>query len=317
MRKVFGSYLVELGESDDRIVVLDNDSDATTESAQFRQRFADRFFQMGIAEKNIFGTAAGLATTGLVPFPTVFATMAVRCALDQIAVSIGYANLNVKIPGGYVGGSKAGASHIPLEDIAVMRALPNMRVADPADAAEMRAVMRAALAVDGPVYFRVSKLAHPTIFEPDHTFEWGKGVTVRTGTDVTLFGTGFMTAFCLRAADILGEEGISANVVHLGSIKPLDVDLVVSSAASTGAVVTAENAAIVGGLGSAVAETLGERLPTPMRRIGFGDVWIHSGAIEDLIERHHMSAGHIAAAARNVMRLRDGGQKPDEVAFPA
>jgi transketolase len=309
MRKTFGSYLVALGERDERIVVLDNDSDTTTESAQFHERFPGRFFQMGIAEKNIFGTAAGLATTGLVPFPTVFATMAVRCALDQIAISICYANLNVKIPGGYVGGSKAGASHIPLEDIAVMRALPNMRVADPADNAELKAVMDAALAVDGPVYFRVSKLAHPPVFEAGHKFEWGKGVLLRSGDDVTLFGTGVLTAFCLRAADLLLERGVSAEVVHLGSIKPLDVDLVVQSASRTSAVVTAEHASIIGGLGSAVAETLAEHRPTLQRRIGFGDVWIHSGAIEELVERHHLTARDIAAAAEELLGLKAGARE--------
>ena len=314
MRKVFGEYLTELAEQDQRIVVLDNDSDATTASEIFRKRFPDRFLQMGISEKNIFGTAAGLATTGLIPFPTVFATMAVRCALDQIAISISYANLNVKIPGGYVGGSKAGASHIPIEDIAVMRALPNMRVADPADAEDLKAVMRAALDVEGPVYFRVSKLAHPRIFEPGHDFAWGQGATLASGTDVTLFGTGMMTALCLTAGQYLAADGISAEVVHLASIKPLDVSRVVESAARTGAAIVAENASIVGGLGAAVAETLCEHKPTPMYRIGYRDAWIHSGAIGDIVKRHRMTAIDIAAAAKQILAQKDlvahGGSGP-------
>jgi transketolase len=305
MRKVFGEYLTELAQRDQRIVVLDNDSDATTASEIFRKRFPDRFLQMGISEKNIFGTAAGLATTGLIPFPSVFATMAVRCALDQIAISISYANLNVKIPGGYVGGSKAGASHIPIEDIAVMRALPNMRVADPADAEDLKAVMRAALKIEGPVYFRVSKLAHPQLFESGHDFEWGKGVTLSTGTDVTLFGTGMMTALCLAACHRLAADGISAEVVHLGSIKPLDVSLVVESAGRTGAAVVAENASIVGGLGAAVAETLGEHRPTPVYRIGYRDAWIHSGAIGDIVERHCMTPAAIAEAAMRMIAMKE------------
>ena len=226
LRRVFGSYLVELGARDERVVVLDNDSDTTTDSVQFHKRFPDRFLQMGIAEKNIFGTAAGLATMGFIPFPTIFATMATRCALDQLTISICYPGLNVKIPGHYVGGSKAGASHIPIEDIAVMRTLPNMRVADPADADELRAVMRAALEVDGPVYFRVSKLAHPALPAAAEPFRWGKGRVVRDGTDVTLFSTGMMTAVCLHAADDLAKENISALVVHLPSIKPFDTELV-------------------------------------------------------------------------------------------
>jgi transketolase len=303
MRRVFADELIALAERDPRIVVLDNDSDSTTETARFRQRFPQRFYQMGIAEKNIFGTAAGMATTGLTPFPTVFATMAVRCALDQIAISICYANLGVKIPGHYVGGSKAGASHIPVEDIAVMRALPNMRVADPGDAAELQAIMREAVATEGPVYFRVSKLAHePLPGTADVGFTWGKGRILRHGSDVTLFGTGLTTAFALKAADLLAEEGIAAEVVHLSSIKPIDAQLIAESTARTGAAVSVENASVIGGLGSAVAEVLAEYNPVRMIRLGYQDVWAHSGAIEDLLDHHGLRATAIAGAARRVLK---------------
>jgi transketolase len=303
MRKAFGAHLVEMGLADPRIVVLDNDSDDTTESAQFRQRFADRFFQMGIAEANIFGTAAGLATVGFIPFPTVFATMAVRCALDQITISICYPGLNVKIPGHYVGGSRAGASHIPIEDIAVMRALPNMRVADPADNHELRAVMNAAVEVEGPVYFRVSKLAHPLLpGSADAGFAWGRGRRVRAGGDVTLFGSGMTTAFCLAAAELLAGTGVSADVVHLPSIKPLDVDLIVESVSRTNAAVTVENASVIGGLGSAVAEVLAEHQPTRMLRLGYQDVWAHSGSIEQLLDHHGFRPAHIAETALRALK---------------
>lgn len=305
LRKVFGSYLVELGETDDRLVVLDNDSDTTTESVQFHRRFPDRFLEMGIAEKNIFGTAAGLATMGFIPFPTIFATMAVRCALDQVTISICYPRLNVKIPGHYVGGSKAGASHIPVEDIAVMRALPNMRVADPADASELKAVMRAAIDTDGPVYFRVSKLAHPSLPGSSATFEWGRGRIVREGTDVTLFATGMMTAIALHAAEILEEASISALVVHLSSIKPFPAELVADCAARTGAGVTVENASIYGGLGSAIAETLAERQPVPLVRVGLPDTWVHSGSVQQIFARYGLQADDIAKAAISVLERRD------------
>jgi transketolase len=303
MRKVFGLQMVEMGLTDPRIVMLDNDSDTTTESVQFRERFADRFFQMGIAEANIFGTAAGLATVGLVPFPTVFATMAVRCALDQITISICYPGLNVKIPGHYVGGSRAGASHIPIEDLAVMRSLPNMRVADPADSNELRAVMRAAVEVEGPVYFRVSKLAHTDLpGSSEAGFAWGLGRRVRSGTDVTLFGSGLTTAFCLAAAELLAAQSVSADVIHLPSIKPLDVDLIVESAVRTRVAVTVENASVIGGLGSAVAEVLAEHQPTRVVRLGFQDTWAHSGSIDQLLDRHGFRPDHIAETALRVLR---------------
>ena len=302
MRRVFGQKLVDLGRHDSRIVVLDNDSDTTTESVQFRRAYPDRFLQMGIAEKNIFGTAAGLATAGFVPFPTMFATMAVRCALDQIAISICYPGLNVKIPGHYVGGSKAGASHIPIEDIAVMRSLPNMFVADPADNDELVAVMDAALEHDGPVYFRVSKLTHsPLPGSGEAGFTWGRGRRLREGTDIGLIGTGMMTAACLAAAEILEAEGLSVDVIHLPSIKPIDVELIVETAARTRALVTVENASVIGGMGSAVTEVVAEHHPARVVRIGIQDEWAHSGAIQDILDHHGLRAASIAIRAKSAL----------------
>jgi transketolase len=307
MRRVFAERLVELGRGDPRVVVLDNDVDLTSLTVLFRQAFPTRFIELGIAEKNVFGTAAGLAASGFVAVPTTFASFVVRCALDQIVVSIAQPGLNVKIPGHYVGGSKAGASHIAVEDVAIMRSLPNMKVADPADNNDLKAVMGAAFGVDGPVYFRVSKLALPEIFGSDHTFEWGKGEVVREGRDVTIFATGMMTAISLRAATSLAGEGIDAEVVHLASIKPIDADLITTSASKTGCAVSAENGSILGGFGGAVAEVLSEECPVPLRRIGFRDEWAHSGSIGDLLERHHMTAGDVAGAARAAIGARKTG----------
>jgi transketolase len=308
MRLAFAETLVELGRADPRIVVLDNDVDLTSLTSLFRVAFPTRFIELGIAEKNVFGTAAGLAASGFVAVPTTFASFAARCALDQIIVSITQPGLNVKIPGHYIGGSKAGASHIAIEDIAIMRSLPNMRVADPVDNNDLRAVMRAAFAVDGPVYFRVSKLALPDVFGPDHTFEWGKGEVLREGSDVSIFSTGMLTLMAIEAARLLALEGISAEVIHLASIKPIDAELIAASACKTGCAVAAENSTVLGGFGAAVAEVLSESCPIPLRRIGYRDEWAHSASINDLLAHHHMTATDVAEAARTSMAARKLGQ---------
>jgi transketolase len=301
MRRAFAEELVALGEREPRLVVLDNDVGLTSLSQRFRERFPERYIDLGVAEKNLFGTAAGLAATGMIAMPTTFAVFATRCALDQVSISIAYPALDVKIPGHYIGGSRAGASHIAVEDLAVYRALPNMRVADPVDNGELLRVMRAAVATPGPVYYRVSKLAVPDVLGPEAAFEWGRGHVLRPGRDVTLFGTGLMTTMSLHAAELLAAEGIEAEVVHLGSVKPLDADLVARSARRTGAAVAAEYASINGGFGSAIAEALVERWPVPMRRIGYRDVWPHSGSIDQILERYRLRPIDIAEAAREVV----------------
>jgi len=306
MRDAFGSTLVELGARYPNMIVLDADLHTSSKATMFKNAYPQRFIQVGIAEQNLFGISAGLALSGFIPFPSTFAVFASRRGLDQIAISICFPNLNVKIPGSYVGlpTSRAGASHNCIEDIAVMRALPNMRVADPADAADLRAIMRTAMMVEGPVYFRIARMAMPPIFDSGHTFEWGKGVVIRNGHDVTLFGTGIMTTFCLNAADLLAKDGISAEVVHLASIKPIDRELIVSSAVRTGCAVTAENATINGGFGSAVAEVLGEENPIPIQRIGVRDRWADSGGIKELFTHHGMQPEDIAGAARKAIAMK-------------
>ena len=300
MREVFGQALVDLGKTFPRMLVLDADLHTSSKAGYFKAAYPQRFLQVGIAEQNLFGISAGLAIEGFIPFPCTFAAFATRRALDQVAISICYPGLNVKIPGSYAGlpTSRAGASHNCIEDIAVMRSLPNMRLADPGDNADMQAVMRAALDVDGPVYFRVARHTYPDLFADGHGFTWGKGEVLRPGKDVPLFGTGMMTALCMKAASIMEKNAISAEVVHLASIKPIDRDLIASSVARTGCAVSAENASIVGGFGSAVAEVLVETNPVPLMRIGVRDRFVNSGGISDLFQIHQMLPEDIVRAAK-------------------
>ena len=309
MREAFGRALVDLGRENPRIVVLDADLNTSSKTVLFKKAFPDRFFQVGIAEQNLFGIAAGLALEGFIPIPSTFAAFVARRALDQIAISICYPGLKVIIPGSYVGlpTSRAGASHNCIEDIAVMRSLPNMRVADPGDNADLRAILRTAVYGEGPVYFRVTRLTLPDLFGSDHCFEWGKGVILRPGKDVTLFWTGMMTSLCLRAADQFAGEGIEAEVIHLASIKPIDSDLILDSVSRTGCAVTAENATILGGLGSAVLEAIAEVCPVPVRRIGVRDLWVDSGGIDELFTLHHMQPVDITRAARELVRKKISG----------
>ena len=306
MRDAFANALVELGRERSDVIVLDADLNTSSKTVKFMETFPDRFVQVGIAEQDLFGIAAGLAMEGFIPFPSTFAVFAARRALDQIAISIAYPGLNVKIPGSYVGlpTSRAGASHNAIEDIAIFRALPNMRVADPGDRAEMRAVIRAAVATSGPVYFRVARLAMADIFQDDVSFEWGRGRVLTEGSDVTLFGTGIMTGLCLRASELLRKDGIDARVVHMASIKPIDVDLIRASVLQTGCAVTAENASIVGGFGSAVLEAMGPEA-VPVERIGVRDRWVDSGAMDALFAEHAMQPSDIVAAARRAIVARD------------
>jgi len=307
LRDAFGQTLLELGAEYENLLFLDADLHTSTKATLFKERYPDRFYQIGIAEQNLFGVSGGLALEGYTPFASTFAAFAARRALDQVSITIAYPKLNVKIPGSYVGvpTSRAGASHNCIEDLAVMRATPNMLVADPGTNADLAAVMRAAAEVEGPVYFRVARLAVPELFGDDHVFRWGEGVTLQCGDDVTLFGTGIMTERCVRAADLLKKDGISAEVVHLASVKPIDEELIATSVQKTGCCVTCENANINGGLGSAVAEVLGERFPAPLQRIGVRDRFVESGGVEELFSEHRMQPEHIAHAAKESMRTRD------------
>jgi transketolase len=304
LRQVFGETLVELGSLYSDLLVLDGDLANSTLADQFAQAYPDRFLAMGIAEQNMAGTAAGLSTLGFIPWISTFAVFAAKRDLDQVRVVIAQPALNVKIQGAYSGllTGFTGKTHQSAEDIAVFRAMPNMTVLVPADATEARLAMHAATVHRGPVYLRMTRDPSPVIFGPDHRFEIGRGYVVREGRDVTIISTGVQTTRALEAADILAAEGVSAHLLHVPTVKPLDEQAVVEAAARTGAVVTAEDHTIIGGLGGAVAEVLGERRPTPMRRVGLRDTFGESGPNEALLEKYGLTAGHVAAAARELLK---------------
>ena len=288
-REGYGSTLVELGREHDNIVVLDADLAEATRTGVFQKEFPDRHIDCGIAEANMMGIAAGLATTGKVPFASSFAMFAAGRAYEQVRNSIGYPHLNVKIGASHAGISvgEDGASHQCNEDIALMRTIPDMTIINPSDVIEAKAAVRAAYELDGPVYLRFGRLAVPAINEnPDYKFELGKGILLREGTDVTIAATGLCVAASLEAAEKLAAEGISAEVINIHTIKPLDTEIIVNSAKKTGKMVTAEEHSVIGGLGSAVCECLCEHAPVPVCRIGIYDVFGESGPALELLEKY-------------------------------
>lgn len=306
LREVFGETLVELGAAHRRLIVLDADLNTSARTVLFKQAFPDRFIQCGIAEANLFGIAAGLAAQGYITFPSTFAAFAARKALDQVYVNIAYPNLDVKIAGSYCGmtATECGPSHNCAEDVAVMRALPHVKVLDPGDNHELRAMMHVMVATPGPVYFRVSKVNAAELFGPEHTFAFGRGHLLRTGRDVTLVGTGFLTAVALAAATLLDRDGISAAVVHMPSIKPLDEELLVQQARATGAAVTIENHRIYGGLGGAVAEVLAREYPVHLEIMGLGDTVFEAAPLDHLLRHYELTPRALAARARSLVQRK-------------
>lgn len=302
-RDAYGQALAELGASNDKVVVLDADLSKSTKTNDFKKIFPERFFNIGIAEQNLLGTAAGFAAAGKIPFASSFAVFAVGRAYDQIRNSIAYPKLNVKIAATHAGLTvgEDGGSHQMLEDIALMRALPNMTVLVPADGEETKQAVMAAAAYEGPVYIRLGRPKVPVLFDADYQFAIGKGVVLQDGSDVTLVATGIMVSKAVEAAEKLAAEGISAAVVNISTIKPLDNDLIVQMAQKTGAVVTCEEHNIYGGLGSAVAEVLVEHCPVPMARVGVEDKFGESGLPDQLLEKHGLTADNIAAKAKAVI----------------
>ena len=275
-RESYGEALAELGDKYDNLYVFDADLAAATKTGIFKKKFPDRFFDCGIAESNMMGVAAGMAATGKIPFASTFAMFAAGRAFEQVRNSIGYPHMNVKIGATHAGISvgEDGASHQCNEDLALMRTIPGMVVINPSDDIEARAAVRAAYEYVGPVYLRFGRLAVPVINDnPDYKFEIGKGVTLREGTDVTIIATGLCVSSALEAADMLAKDGVSAKVINIHTIKPLDTELVVEAAKATGKVVTVEEHSIIGGLGGAVCEALSEKAPTPVLRIGVKDVF--------------------------------------------
>ena len=296
-RESYGNALKELGEENPNIIVLDADLAGATKTGVFKKAFPDRFFDCGIAESNMMAIAAGVATTGKIPFCSTFAMFAAGRAYEQVRNSIGYPHLNVKIGATHAGISvgEDGATHQCNEDIALMRAIPGMVVINPADDIEARAAVKAAYEYVGPVYLRFGRLAVPVINDgADYKFEIGKGVTLREGSDCSIIATGLCVSEALAAADTLAEQGIHAEVINIHTIKPLDEELVVKTAKKTGRVFTVEEHSIIGGLGAAVAETLGEKCPTKITRIGVNDVFGESGPAKELLHKYGLDAEGIA-----------------------
>jgi transketolase len=305
-RDAYGKALVELGRTNDKIVVLDADLSGSTKTAVFAKEFPERFFNAGIAEANMVGMAAGLAAGGMIPFASTFAVFAAGRAFEQIRQSVAYPRLNVKIVathGGITVGEDGG-SHQSVEDLAIMRALPNMTVLCPADGPETDAAIRAAAQYRGPVYVRLGRGKVPVVFDDASSFSIGRGVTLCEGSDMTFITTGLMTAEALQAARILSEERISARVVHLGTVKPLDIDLVLRAARETGAVVTAEEHSVIGGLGGAVCEALAEGCPVPVERVGLRDQFGQSGSADELLAYYGLTAAHLVEAAERVLKRK-------------
>ncbi|HIT61175.1 MAG TPA: transketolase family protein [Candidatus Fimousia stercorigallinarum] len=296
-RDSYGNALVELGKKHEDLVVLDADLAAATKTGIFKKAFPERHIDCGIAESNMVGVGAGLAAAGMVPFVSSFAMFAAGRAYEQVRNSVGYPHLNVKIGATHAGISvgEDGATHQCNEDIALMRTIPGMVVINPADDTEARAAVYAAYEHDGPVYLRFGRLAVPVIFDPeDYHFEIGKGQVLTEGTDVTIIATGLMVSNSLDAAKMLAEKGISAKVINMATIKPLDEELVIAAAKETGKVVTVEEHSVIGGLGSAVCDVLSEKCPTQVLKIGINDEFGHSGPALDLIAEFGLDAKGIA-----------------------
>jgi transketolase len=303
MREVWADTLCEIMRDDPRVLVLDGDLANSTRAETVAQHFPERFFEMGIAEQNMAGAAAGLATVGFIPWLSSFAVFLAERDLDQVRMTIAQTKLPVKLGAAYSGllTGYTGKTHQSVEDIAIMRAMPNMTVIAPGDAEECRQAMRVATDLPGPVYFRLTRDPSATIFDPGYRFELGKGVMLRNGGDLALMSTGVQTTRVLEAADLLATDGIEATVLHLPTIKPLDSRAIVQAAARTGAVVTAEDHSILGGLGGAVAEILSEQQPTRMRRVGLRDTFGESASNNDLLEKYGLTAHHVAQAGRELL----------------
>ncbi len=305
-REAYGNALAEFG-SDYDFVVLDADLAAATKTAIFKKKFPERFFDCGIAEGNMMCVAAGLAAAGKPVFASSFAMFAAGRAFEQIRNSIGYPHLNVKIGATHAGITvgEDGATHQCLEDIALMRSIPGMVIVNPADAVEARAAVKAALEYNGPMYLRFGRLAVPVFNDADnYTFELGKGICLKDGSDVTIVATGVMVDMAIKASELLAAKGISARVINIHTIKPLDKEIILKAAAETGAIVTAEEHNIIGGLGSAVAEAVCEGNPVSVLRVGTNDCYGHSGKVPPLLEMYGLTPENIAAKAEAAVALK-------------
>lgn len=304
-RESYGNALLELGAENPNVVVLDADLAAATKTGVFKKAYPERHIDCGIAESNMMGVAAGLATTGKIPFVSSFAMFAAGRAFEQVRNSIGYPHLNVKIGATHAGITvgEDGASHQCNEDIALMRTIPGMVVMCPADDIEARAAVKAAAAYEGPVYMRFGRAACPVINDrPDYQFEIGKGTVIKEGKDLTIVATGICVGSALEAAAMLEEEGVSAEVINICTIKPLDEEIITASARKTGKVVTAEEHSVIGGLGSAVCDALCKSCPVPVMKIGMQDVFGESGSAAALVEKYKLDGKGIYEQIKDFLK---------------
>lgn len=302
-RDAYGKTLLELGSQNNNIVVLDADLSKSTKTNEFAKAYPERFFDMGISEQDMIGTAAGLATCGKIPFASSFAVFATGRAYDQIRDSICYPNLNVKIAATHAGLTvgEDGATHQALEDISLMRSLPNMTVIVPADGISTKALIKLAAEHKGPVYIRLGRPSVPVIYQDTQQFQIGKGIKLKEGKHISIIATGIMVSKALEAADALQKEGITAEVIDIHTIKPIDKELIIDTARKTGRVITCEEHNIYGGLGSAVCEVLSENYPVRVKRIGVKDTFGESGAPDELLKKYGLTSEDIVMAARELL----------------
>lgn len=302
-REAYGKALVKLGQVNDQVVVLDADLSKSTKTNDFYKAFPERFFNMGIAEQNLIGAACGLATAGKIPFASSFAMFATGRAFEIIRNSVCYPKLNVKVCATHAGLTvgEDGASHESIEDMAIMRSIPNMTVLVPADGVEAEQMIFTAAKTYGPMYVRLGRSAVPTLFDENYKFEIGKGVVVREGNDATIIACGIMVNEAVEACEALKSEGINVRVINMSTIKPIDRELILTAAKETGAIITAEEHSIIGGLGSAVSEVVSEECPVIVKKVGVKDVFGESGTPAELLKKHGLTAQDIVVAVKEAI----------------
>lgn len=308
MRKAYGKALVELGKTNPDVVVLSADVSNSDHSYMFEEVFPDRFFNVGIAEQSLVDVAVGLAYSGLIPFANTFAFLFATRALEMVRTHICYGQANVKLMGAYAGLSDSfdGPTHHSVTDVAIMRSLPNMTIVIPSDPLGVAKLLPQVAAWPGPVFFRLNRNEVPVLFDDSYDPKIGQAITLRPGDDVTLICAGLMVSRCLDAADVLAGEGITARVLEVHTIKPLDHDSILQAARETGALVTVEEHSIVGGLGGAVTEAVTDACPVPVKRVGLADRFAETGPYFEMLDRYGMSVADIAAAARRALAARNG-----------
>ncbi|WMJ75700.1 MULTISPECIES: transketolase family protein [unclassified Sedimentibacter] len=306
-REAYGEALKKLAANNPDVVVLDADLSGSTKTAEFKKVAPERFFNVGIAEQDLIGTAAGMAIAGKIPFASSFAMFAAGRAFEIIRNTVAYPKLNVKIAATHAGLTvgEDGASHQAIEDISLMRSIPNMTVINPSDSIEAEQAVLKAAEMKGPVYIRLGRMAVDNVYGQDYKFELGKGVELKKGNDVTIIATGLMVQEALKASEELSGEGINARVINIHTIKPIDEEIIINAARETKAIVTAEEHSIIGGLGSAVLEALSDKHPVPVKRIGVLDTFGESGKPADLLEKYHLTAKDIQEACKEVIKLKN------------